>query len=669
MRFTFNRNTKIRSEAVTVPVNNAVRILERDIEKAFEPSQENGGEITLKYDEMMEAEEYKITAGDSIVITASEDLGFIYALLHISEKYLGIKPFWFWLDQKIERHCKIEIEECVITPKKPVVKYRGWFFNDEVLLNKWTIDGDNRKVWEMAFETLLRCGGNTVIPGTDKNSRHNRELASQMGLWITHHHAEPLGAEMFSRAYPNTAPNFMECEELFYKLWEDAVKEQSAYKVIWNLCFRGQGDNPFWNSDTSGRFDTEEKRGALISSLIKKQCDIVKKRVNKPVFCTNLYGEIMELYDKGYIDLDDGIIKVKADNGYGKMVTRRRDNHDVRVGAMPVKGGGSQGIYYHVSFYDLQAANHITMLPNSVELVDKELGKVLENDGNAFWIINCSNVKPHVYYLDAVRKKWYGESVTDESHSREFARDYYGGSDEAAKAFEEYPRAMIQYGKNDDEHAGEQFYTENVRIIAHSLIRGDRGNIKQLNWIAEGDLYEQTEKLKSIVRSGMEKLRCYYELCEKVSTELSGADKRLFDQTIFVQAKIHYYCAEGMTLFCDAVREFKNENYKKAFVLSGDSAELYDRANGEMRASEDGIWQGFYENDCFADIKHSAYMIRKLMGVIREYGDNARHDKWYRDAVYAEEDKNIYLQLVLDNHMTDEELYKAVKEKGNDFWS
>ena len=56
---------------------------------------------------------------------------------------------------------------------------------------------------------------------------------------------------------------------------------------------------------------------------------------------------------------------------------------------MPVKGGGRQGIYYHVSFYDLQAANHITMLPNSVELVNNELGAVLNNDGNDFWMINC----------------------------------------------------------------------------------------------------------------------------------------------------------------------------------------------------------------------------------------------------------------------------------------
>ena len=80
----------------------------------------------------------------------------------------------------------------------------------------------------------------------------------------------------------------------------------------------------------------------MISNIIKKQCDIVKKYVKNPVFCTNLYGEIMELYKDGYIELDDGIIKVKADNGYGKMVTRRRDNHAARVSSMPVKDGGRQ---------------------------------------------------------------------------------------------------------------------------------------------------------------------------------------------------------------------------------------------------------------------------------------------------------------------------------------
>ena len=51
------------------------------------------------------------------------------------------------------------------------------------------------------------------------------------------------------------------------------------------------------------------------------------------------------------------------------------------------------------------------------------------------------------------------------------------------------------------------------------------------------------------------------------------------------------------------------------------------------------------------------------MGYIREFGDNATHDKWYRSAVYAPEDRNVYLLMVLDNHMTDWELYEAMKGK------
>ena len=31
----------------------------------------------------------------------------------------------------------------------------------------------------------------------------------------------------------------------------------------------------------------------MISEVIRMQCDIVRKYVKNPVFCTNLYGEIM----------------------------------------------------------------------------------------------------------------------------------------------------------------------------------------------------------------------------------------------------------------------------------------------------------------------------------------------------------------------------------------
>ncbi len=38
-----------------------------------------------------------------------------------------------------------------------------------------------------------------------------------------------------------------------------------------------------------------------------------------------------------------------------------------------------------------------------------------------------------------------------------------------------------------------------------------------------------------------------------------------------------------------------------------------------MRQAEYGVWQDFYYNDCFADVKHTAYMVRKVMGLVREF--------------------------------------------------
>ena len=271
--------------------------------------------------------------------------------------------------------------------------------------------------------------------------------------------------------------------------------------------------------------------------------------------------------------------------------------------------------------------------------------------------------RPHTYYLDAVRKKWFGEDISDESHSKEFADDYFNSAYDVSKCLAEYPKSTIKFGKNEDEHAGEQFYTENVRIIANKFVKDDKNSIAPLNWlVGKGGFYSQVRDYKVICESGIDKINSYYEMCKKTSEKLSGNEKQLFDETVLLQSKIHYYCANGVIKFCNGIEVFEKENYKEAFLFCGDSAVLFDKANEEMRNSENGVWQGFYHNDCLADIKHTAYMARKVMGVIREFGDNIRHDKWYRETMYAPEDREVMLLLVLDNHMTDEELYKAMQE-------
>ena len=639
-------NTHIECADKRRAVLNAVAILERDIKKRFHSPSCDAAKISLIACDDFADEDFRIEIrDDGAVIYANGELGFVYGLLYISEKFLGIKPFWFWMDQRIEKTDSIPVKNGVYSSPVPAVKYRGWFVNDEVLIMKWAIDGDSKEPWRMVFEALLRCGGNTVIPGTDKNSRLYNRMASDMGLWITHHHAEPMGAEMFGRKYPDLEANYFEYKDKFHELWRDAVREQKDMKVIWSVGFRGQGDCPFWANDTSSRYDTDQKRGALISDIIELQRQIVLESVEDPVFCTNLYGEVMELYDGGYINFDENIIKVSADNGFGKMVTRRRNNHTVRVPSIPKEPTNHGGIYYHVSFYDLQAANHITMLPNSVDFVNSELDTVMAMNMNDFWVINCSNIRPHAYFLDAVRKKWYGRSISDAAHSAEWANDYYNGAEGVAMCL------------------GDYFYTENVRMLARMAMIGKSECCGVMRWFT-GDipLDEQIEKFSSMCERGLEKLRVYYEECEKVSSELIGDTKELFDATILLQAKIHYYCCKGAALFGKAYREYTDKKFFSSFMLFGDSAAMYEDANKAMRGSEYGVWSGFYFNECFADCKHSAYMINKLRGVVREMGDNISHYKWYRDLMYTRRDRSIMTLLVNDNHMEDQEIYEKAKK-------
>lgn len=687
--FILNGDTRIRYGAITIPVENAVEMLHRDMRKVFAEGASEDNFIVLLEDAALGEEEYRITTTNTqLTIQAADDLGFIYGLLHISEKYLGIKPFWFWMDQQIPIRDRVEIEEGEYASPKYAVKYRGWFFNDEVLINKWNINGDKMLPWKMAYEALLRCGGNMAIPGTDKIGIHNRRLASDMGLWITHHHAEPLGAEMFTRAFPGKNPNYMEHKELFHQIWEEAVIAQKDMKVIYNVGFRGQGDCPFWSSDNSNQYDTNEKRGRLISELIELQKNIVKKHVEKPVFCTNLYGEIMELYSEGCVELGDDIIKIYADNGFGKMVSRRRDNHLGGVEALPQNPEDTSGIYYHVSFYDLQAANHLNMLPNSVQFVNDELNLVRARNAMEYWIINCSNVRPHVYYLDAVRKKWCGQEINDEIHSKEFVSDYYGSlcADEGHMATSGVTKARFQneeanyediawcyenhykiapaYGSKEYEHAGEQYYTENVRMFVTHLVRNQMDTLKDVVWCTgERELREQLRYFGDTIRAVRQYSKDYHITCSMIGEKLAETEKERFKGTLLLNADIHYYCAEGFLAFEQACYDYFDKEYKKAFLGLGKAAQWFDKADAQLHDTEYDVWKGFYSNDCFADIKHTAYMVRKLMGIVREYGDNIRHDMWYREATYEKEDQEVYTQLVLDNHMEDWELFEAMLKR------
>lgn len=661
-----NINTDIIYEGTSLAVKRAVSNLKRDLRMACKEISNPGAVIYLQRKEM-KAEEFLLKAEDGrFMLQAGDELGFIYGIYEISRSILGIQNFWFWNDQQIEKQDTYTVEEDFRYSSTPwKVRYRGWFVNDEVLIHTWSINRSKEKPWEMVFEALLRCGGNMVIPGTDRNARKYRKLAAEMGLYITHHHAEPLGAEMFSRAYPELNPSYDENKEKFQELWKKGIEEQKDKKVIWNIGFRGQGDCPFWENDP--KYNTPELRGELMSYLIRQQYEMVKAEDKDAICCTNLYGETMELYQEGYLNLPEDVIKIWADNGFGKMVTRRQGNHNPRICALPAEGGGGKhGIYYHVSFYDLQAANHMTMLPNAPEFVLNELEKVINHGIQDYWIINCSNVKPHVYYLDFISNIWKTGVIDIETHRREYANMYYGKKNGCyvSEKIREYFKCALSYGKNEDEHAGEQFTNHVARILVSQFIKDEKERAEELLWaVTVKTLKEQVLWYTKLCKKGYERYSEYLKKCYQTEWSLTDNIREFYEDSIVLQAKIHSYCCLGAFRTGEALLEAMDRNWKNAFYKAGKAQRAYLYANQAMRDREHGKWHNFYENECLTDIKQTAWVLDGLMSYLRNLGDSPHFYQWQRELLYSEEDRRVMLIMNMENHLTNQEIFALMEEE------
>ncbi|MBW3092415.1 glycosyl hydrolase 115 family protein [Bifidobacterium sp. 82T10] len=666
---------------------------------------------------------YRVVADRGVLrVIAGDDFGFIYGLYHISRELLGVPDLWFWMDWTPavagRKPGPVAVPAGYAFASRPfAVADRGWFVNDEVLLMGWRLDNDPDQPWEMVFETLLRCGGTMVIPGTGNNSAHHAEAAARRGLRIAQHHAEPLGARLFSSVYPDLNPSWDEHKDLFIGLWKESLASHRGQHVIWNVGFRGQGDSAFWDSDPT--YDTDEKRGALMSEIIRIQRRMVLDSDPQARTCVYLYGETLELYRKGVLDLPDDVIKIWSDNGYGRMVTRRQCNHNPRIDAMPNPADrGAQGIYYHASFYDLQAANHITTLPVRPERIARELGEVLARGGDAFWIINSSNVKPHAYYLSLIARLWRDglaglddadrpvASVTPASGSADetepsiasvgallagasdavsvddavsatfvrsatcaFAAEYYGerDADAVADAYAGYFDAAVAYGERWDERAGEQYFNHCPRMLVTQFMRDRNTSCDDMRWAA-GDvpLVEQIAVVDRVAVRGAAQYAALDDRDTAAATGMSPRARRLFDDSIALHARVYRHCCEATHLTCRALWEGFAEDWQHAFFHAGLARREFRRAREAMLAREHGVWRGYYANECLTDIAQSAWVLSGLMAYLRTMGDGPHFFQWQRDFIYSREEQKIKTLLNLENHLTDDEMFDAMLVKWED---
>src|SRR5699024_1138786 len=98
MEFLLTRGVEISAQWSSEPLRRALARFRRDLEMTLnEGDLIPSGRIQLCLVRSLAPEQFSIDlqSSESMIIRAADDLGAIYALLHLSRTALGVTPFWF----------------------------------------------------------------------------------------------------------------------------------------------------------------------------------------------------------------------------------------------------------------------------------------------------------------------------------------------------------------------------------------------------------------------------------------------------------------------------------------------------------------------------------------------------------------------------------------------
>ena len=333
---------------------------------------------------------------DGVTITGSDELGLIHGIYAFSERWLEADPCHYFTEIVPALAEQVEIP-CGLTASKPYTfRHRGFFFNDEDLLVGFQMEkpenGFSMEVWRELFELALRMQCTCVIPGTNiLPDEPQIKLASDMGLYIAQHHAEPLGSAPFY--WPRGIPfSWSSNRDDIIAYWRKALQRQAGKKVLWTLNFRGLIDRAFWVDDPNLTPDAPaEQKARIINEVLAAQYELIRevRGEDKPEVFGYLWGELYDLYNAGLLRYPATTTIVHTDDGDACL--RRNLEELVR------KSPYTTGVYEHISMFNGAQSMRVTSFAPRVYA--RELKRAVDLGMNRIFILNVGNVREKIFNL------------------------------------------------------------------------------------------------------------------------------------------------------------------------------------------------------------------------------------------------------------------------------
>lgn len=366
--------------------------------------------------------------GKAVVIAGSDKRGTIYGLYHISQDLGGLSPWYYWGDVPVNSVGTLSFSQAALetTSRKPSVKYRGIFLNDEApSLTTWVkkFGGYNQDFYDHVYELILRLKANYLWPamwgnvfseeGTEvvngvKDTLANARHADAWGVVMGTSHHEPMaraGLE-WQRIYKNygtsNAWNFNINKEAIAKFWYDGAERNKDFENVITIGMRGESDSPLVHPD--GTKFTLGEQIEVLQEAINSQKDSLDKlglKDSPQMIC--LYKEVEEAWYGGagatglrtWDVLQNDIVMLCEDNN-GNLRTLPTEEDKAFH-----KGGW--GMYYH---FDYVGGPRTYMWVNTTPLTKTWNNMTMAYDHGVqdMWIVNVGDLKPMElpisYFLD-----------------------------------------------------------------------------------------------------------------------------------------------------------------------------------------------------------------------------------------------------------------------------
>ncbi|MFP4542198.1 MAG: glycosyl hydrolase 115 family protein, partial [Opitutales bacterium] len=341
--------------------------------------------------------------------------GAIYGVFDLVEK-MGVSPWHFWADVPVRTHESIYVRGDLRLSDAPVVRYRGFFLNNEApALTNWAhanFGQYNHEFYVHVFDLLQRLKANYLWPVMWNNSFNhddprNMVLAHEYGIVMGTSHHEPMMRadkewDVFGEGpwqYSTNAANLD-------RFWRGGVERNKPFDSLITLGMRGREDTAM----------SEGKNIALLEEIVANQREIIAEVHERPAEevpqVWTLYKEVQGFYERGMRVPDDVILLWTNDN---RGNVRRLPTPEER------KRPGGAGMYYH---FDYVGGPRSWRGHNAMPLAKmwEQMHLTYRYGADKVWIVNVGGLKFHEFPLEFFLRMAWNPERWPETRLEEFGR-------------------------------------------------------------------------------------------------------------------------------------------------------------------------------------------------------------------------------------------------------